>query len=114
MAKNPERVITCKLCGRTYPRSDEFFQPHFTKKKNCISYLHICRRCSWKYRYKDRLEKSRKKKEAREKRDLELYWKNRSAVDLVAGVPEDKLEEYLVTLYALVGLDFYEEMEKKK
>lgn len=113
MAKNPERVITCKMCGRTYPRCDEFFQPQFQKRKNCISYWNVCRKCSHRYRWQYEIERNRKKREAREKRDLERYWEDRSAVDLISGVPEDKLEEYLVTLYALVGLDFYEEMGKK-
>lgn len=47
------------------------------------------------------------------KRNLDT-WKGREGEYLIRGVPRKEREEFLVKLYELAGLNFYEEMRKWK
>ncbi len=106
------------MCENWLPFTDEFFIPvkSKTNARGC-TYGHVCRRCKSKvdgvYR-KNRDKKNRKEKEKKVKNTQGRYWKEGSGDFLVRGIPRMEREEFLVKLYTLVGLDFYEEMRKWK
>lgn len=106
------------MCERWLPFTDEFFIPvkSKTNKRGC-TYGHVCRRCKSKVDAACKTAKRNKKRKEREKmmrqRNLDT-WKGREGDFLIRGVPCEEREEFLVKLYELAGLNFYEEMRKWK
>lgn len=106
------------MCENWLPFADEFFIPvkSKTNPRGC-TYGHVCRRCKSKVDaacITAKRAKKRKEKEKKVKNTQGQYWKEGNGDFLVRGIPRMEREEFLVKLYTLVGLDFYEEMRKWK
>ena len=99
------------MCERWLPFTDEFFIPVKSKTnvKGC-TYGHVCRRCKSKVDTAYRENRKEKVVKNRNKDSL----KGCEGEYLIRGIPCREREEFLVSLYALIGLDFYEEMQKWK
>lgn len=118
LEENPENKRWCKVCENWLPFTDEFFIPvkSKTNPRGC-TYGHVCRRCKSKVDaacITAKRAKKRKEKEKKVKNTQGQYWKEGNGDFLVRGIPRMEREEFLVKLYTLVGLDFYEEMRKWK
>lgn len=106
------------MCKRWLPFTDEFFIPvkSKTNPRGC-TYGHVCRRCKSKVDAACKTAKRNKKRKEKEKMAREQNkhtWKGREGEYLIRGVPRKEREEFLVKLYELAGLNFYEEMRKWK
>lgn len=118
MKEDPENKRWCKVCERWLPFTDEFFIPvkSKTNPRGC-TYGHVCRRCKSKIDTSCITAKRNKKRKEKEKltRERNLNtWKGREGEYLIRDLCSKERERFLVNLYELVGLNFYEEMRKWK
>lgn len=107
----------CKVCEHWLPEDNEFF-PQVKSKTNRRGYTygHVCRRCKVKidHAYNVKYVDNKLRKQAEERKKRKSYWDGREMEYMIAGIPVKEREEFLVKLYAVAGLDFYEEMEKAR
>lgn len=106
------------MCEHWLPFTDEFFIPvkSKTNPRGC-TYGHVCRRCKSKVDAACVIAKRNKKIKEKEKmiQQQNMHpWKGREGEFLIRGVCREEREEFLVKLYELAGLNFYEEMRKWK